>query len=64
MNIIAEEIFVGKFDSDLGVHRIENQIQSGKLIPEDHLNAFRISKEEIVHNWLKFIQQIIFGNFN
>ncbi len=63
MNIIAEEIFIGKFDSDLGVRRIENQIQSGKLIPEDHLIAFRISKEEIVHNWLKFIQQIIFGNF-
>ncbi len=63
MNIIADEIYVGKFDLDIGTHRIENRIQKGEKIPEDHLIAFRLSREEIIYNWLKYIQQIIKQHF-
>jgi len=59
MNIIADEIFIGKFDPELGTYRIENRIQSGENIPLSHLVAYRVSKEEIMYNWLKYIQQII-----
>lgn len=59
MNIIAEELFVGKFDTDIGTYNIEKGIRLGKEIPLDHLRAYRLSKEEIIYNWLKIIEQII-----
>lgn len=59
MNIIAEEIFIGKFDPEIGTNRIENKLQAGEPVPPDHLRAFRVSKEEILWNWLKCVSQII-----
>ncbi len=59
MNIVAEEIYIGRFDPDVGTYRIEYKIQRGEDIPEDHLTAFRMSKEEILYNWLGYIGQII-----
>lgn len=63
MNIIAEELFIGKFDLDIGTYRIENKIQKGKDIPENHLVTYRMSKEEILYNWLRYIEQIIKNYF-
>jgi len=63
MNIIAEEIFIGNFDTDIGTYRIEDRVQKGELIPEDHLRAYRMSKEEIIYNWLRYIHQIIKNYF-
>src|ERR1041384_1922315 len=63
MNIIAEELFIGKFDSDIGTYRIENRIQVGESLPLDHIRAFRMSKEEILYNWLRYIHQIIKNYF-
>jgi len=59
MNIIAEEVFVGKFDPDIGTYRIEKRIQKGEDIPDNHLIAYRMSREEIIYHWLRYIEQII-----
>jgi hypothetical protein len=37
-----------------GTARIENQIQKGGDIPEPHLIAYRLSREEILYSWLKW----------
>lgn len=58
MNIIAEEIYIGKFDTTIGTSRIENRIQKGEQIPLDHLRAYRLSREEVLYTWLKYIEQI------
>ncbi len=63
MNVIAEKIYVGKFDHSLGTRRIESNVQKGKDVPEEHLCAFRMAKEEIIHNWLRYIKQIIQNYF-
>lgn len=63
MNIIAEEVFIGKFDTDLGTRRIENRIQNGETLPLQHIRAFRMSKEEVIYNWLRYIEQIIKNYF-
>ncbi len=63
MNIIAEEIFIQKFDPDLGTAKIESRIQKGETLPLEHLRAFRMSKEEIVYSWLKYVEQIIKNYF-
>lgn len=58
MNIIAEEIYIDKFDTEIGTDKIENRLQKGDIFSHDHIRAFRMSKEEIVYNWLKYIAQI------
>ena len=59
MNIVAESIYVGKFDHSRGTRRIENDIQHGKDVPDDHLRAFRMAREEVLHTWLKYVKQVV-----
>jgi hypothetical protein len=65
MNIVAEEIYIGRFIPEVGVYRIENRIIEGKdnTITGDHLAAFRLSKEETVYNWLLFVNDVILNYF-
>ena len=58
MNVLAEELYVGKFDPDIGTDKIESRLQKGEVFKHDHLRAFRMSKEELVYNWLRYIQQV------
>ena len=64
-DILAETIYIGKFDDSIGIYRIEQQIinKKDKDITDDHLIAYRISKEEILVNWLKIISNIIKSYF-
>lgn len=64
MNIIAEEIFINKFDEKLGVNKIENRVANNEFIPAEHLIAYRMSKEEILTNWIAFIPRIIRSYFD
>lgn len=63
MNIIAEEIYINQFDLEIGTSQIESKIQKGDDIPLEHVRAFRMGKEEIMYNWLKFLSQIIQNHF-
>jgi hypothetical protein len=58
MNLIAQEIYTDKFDPEIGTDKIESSLQKGKDYPLAHLRAFRMSKEEIVYNWLSYVGQI------
>lgn len=64
-NIIAENILIGKYDSDIGTYRLENKIAEGKgdSIPDDHLIACRLFKEEVMYNWVKYIELLIKNQF-
>ncbi len=64
MNIVADEIYVGHFDPVLRAYQIEKRVQRGEEIPEPHLRAFRMSKEEIIYVWLRYVRQIIQTYFN
>lgn len=59
MNIIADEIYIGKFDPAIGTNRIENRVQSGEDIADNHLLAYRMGKEEIMYTWLEYIKAVI-----
>ena len=63
MNVVADGIYVGQFDPTRGTHHIESDVQKGKDIAEPHLRAFRMSKEEIVHNWVRLLRQIVYRYF-
>uniref|UniRef100_E6QDY5 HNH nuclease domain-containing protein n=1 Tax=mine drainage metagenome TaxID=410659 RepID=E6QDY5_9ZZZZ len=58
MNLIAEIIYVDKFDQEVGTDKIESKLQKGGTFKLDHLRAFRMSKEEIVYNWLQLVGQV------
>ena len=66
LNIIADEIYVGKFLPEVGVYRIEQKILSGKdqAITDDHLAAYRISKEEVIYNWIIYLKRAIENYFS
>lgn len=66
LNIIADEIYTGKFLPEVGVYRIEQKILSGKdqSITDDHLAAYRISKEEVLYNWLIYLKRAIENYFS
>ncbi len=66
LNIIAEELYINKFLPEIGVGKIENKIMIGKDndITDDHLIAFRMSKEEIMFNWLGYIKDVIINYFS
>ena len=66
-NIIAEELLIGKYDTEIGTNRIENKIATGKgnPIPDSHLIACRLFKEEVMYNWVQYLKLVIknyFGN--
>jgi len=66
LNIIAEQIYIGKFDPDIGVNRIEQRIIDKKdsSIKDEHLIAYRISKEEIIYNWLLYLRNVLENYFS
>ncbi len=59
MNIIAEEIFEGQYDFDLSTDKIEEKVRKGENIPDGHLRATRMSREEVVYGWVRYIQNLI-----
>jgi hypothetical protein len=63
MNLIVDHIYTGKYDPALGAGRIESQIQKGVDIADAHLCAIRLSREEILYTWLRFIRQIVQNYF-
>ena len=58
MNMIAEVLYIDKFDSNVGTDKIESRLQKGEVPKLDHLRAFRMSKEEIIYNWLQLVGQV------
>ncbi len=61
LNIIASEIYIDKFKPEIGVYRIEQRIikNTASDITDDHLAAYRISKEEILRNWVGYLKELI-----
>lgn len=65
MNIMADEIYLGKFDTTIGTSKIEDKILKGQAakITDDHLIAYRMSKEEIIQIWIWYVQAIIISYY-
>jgi hypothetical protein len=58
MNLIAEIIYIDKFDPEVGTDKIESKVQKGDIPALNHLRAYRMSKEEIIYNWLQLVSQV------
>lgn len=63
MSLIAEKIYISKYDEEIGTAKLENKVQKGEDVPEKHLRAFRMAKEEIIYCWIGYIGKIIENHF-
>jgi len=59
MSLFAEVFFIGKWDPETGGSRLENRVAKGDPIQEDHLRAWRVAREEVLANVLRWIRFVI-----
>jgi len=59
MSLIADVLFVGHWDPEIGGRKLENRLQKGEAIPERHLRAWRIAREEILAIVLEWVRLVI-----
>ena len=59
MNLVADVLFVGQWDPDIGGRKLEHRLQKGERIPEPHLRAWRVSREEVLANVLRWVRLVI-----
>ena len=59
MCLFSEVFFVGKWDPEIGGRKLEYRVQKGDPIPETHLRAWRIAREEILANVLEWVRLVI-----
>ncbi len=59
MNVFATIVLEGQWDPDKGGRQIEHKLQKGDVIPEAHLRAWRITRQEILENVMQRVHLII-----
>lgn len=59
MNLYAEEILQGNWETENPIARIENKVQQNQPVSERHLAAHRLTREEILHATLEYVALVI-----
>ena len=59
MSLFAEVFYIGKWDPEIGGRKLESTLQKGDPIPEHHLRAWRVSREEILANILRWVRLVM-----
>lgn len=59
MSLFASVFFVGSWDPEIGGRRVETRLQKGEPIPETHLRAWRVAREEVLAMILKYVRLVI-----
>lgn len=49
INILADRIYIGKYDFEVGSGKLESKVQKGEPVDPVHLRAHRIGREEVLH---------------
>ena len=59
LNVLAERIYLASYDFDIGANKLEERLRKGEIIPEGHLRAVRISREEILYNVVRYVRELV-----
>jgi hypothetical protein len=62
MNMFAEVFFEGNWDPDIGGRQLENKLDKGEAIPEGHVRAWRVAREEVMSSIVRWIR-LVMANF-
>ena len=63
MNIFADVFFVDKWDPDVSGRQIENRVSKGEEIPENHLRAWRVARDEVAVNIIRWVRLVMESYF-
>ena len=63
INKFAERLYIGGYDFDIGSNKVEERLRKGAMIPEAHLKAVRMSREEVLYNLLRYVKNLIMRYF-
>lgn len=63
LNILAERIYIGSYDLDIGANKLEERLRKLEVIPPYHLRAVRMSREEVLYNVMRFVRDIVRRHF-
>jgi len=65
-NILAEELLIDRYSMEIGIYKIENKVakEQAQDITDDHLVACRLFREEIMYNWVFYIDMLIYNFFS
>ena len=63
MSLFADRFFVGKWDPEVGGRKLESRARGGEKIPEEHLRAWRIAREEVLGNVMRWVRLVIENYF-
>lgn len=63
MSMFADTFFVGQWDPEVGGRKLESKVQKGESIDEHHLRAWRITREEILANVLRWVRLVMENYF-
>ena len=53
LNIIADRLFIGAWNPDIGSGKLEDKVRNNQDVPENHLRAHRMGREEILQAWIE-----------
>ena len=59
MSLLADAFFAGQWDPEITGYRLEDRVLKGDPIPPKHLRAWRIAREEVLANVLKWVRLTI-----
>ena len=59
MSLFAEVFFIGQWDPEAGGRKLESRVQKGDSIQEGHLRAWRVAREEVLANILRWLRLVI-----
>ena len=63
MSLYADIFCVGRWNPDVGGHSLEARLQKGQAIAEEHLRAWRVTREEILATIMKYVRLVIENYF-
>jgi hypothetical protein len=59
LGLFADVFFVGQWDPEVGGRKLEDRLRKGDPIPEPHLRAWRVAREEILGGILEWTRLVI-----
>jgi hypothetical protein len=63
MSLFADVFFVGSWEPEIGGRQLESRLQKGDSIPENHLRAWRIARDEILGAVTAWVRLVIEHSF-
>lgn len=58
LNLVAQHVYIDKYDFAFGSAKLENKVQKDEAVPDDHLRAHRMGREEILYSWIELAMSV------